>query len=150
MWDLPRPGLEPVSPALAGGFLTTAPPRKPCISAFKRCHWFHLSSCIHQFTPLALLFYSKLFVKATGRTLSFISGKTWHPSTEEKRPPLAWISIRFSNTYLLQGQGSGVGVREPVHALRSGSAESTNDTHSDGDGLCLPWTRHRVTISGSA
>ena len=29
MWDLPRPGLEPVSPALAGGFLTTVPPRKP-------------------------------------------------------------------------------------------------------------------------
>ena len=28
MWDLPRPGLEPVSPALAGRFLTTAPPRK--------------------------------------------------------------------------------------------------------------------------
>ena len=25
-WDLPGPGLEPVSPALAGGFLTTAPP----------------------------------------------------------------------------------------------------------------------------
>ena len=29
MWDLPGPGLEPVSPALAGGFLTTAPPVKP-------------------------------------------------------------------------------------------------------------------------
>ena len=28
-WDLPGPGLEPVSPALAGGFLTTAPPGKP-------------------------------------------------------------------------------------------------------------------------
>ena len=28
MWDLPGPGLEPVSPALAGGFLTTAPPGK--------------------------------------------------------------------------------------------------------------------------
>ena len=26
MWDLPRPGLEPVSPALAGRFSTTAPP----------------------------------------------------------------------------------------------------------------------------
>ena len=25
MWDLPRPGIEPVSPALAGGFLTTGP-----------------------------------------------------------------------------------------------------------------------------
>ena len=29
MWDLTGPGLEPVSPALAGGFLTTAPPGKP-------------------------------------------------------------------------------------------------------------------------
>ena len=29
MWDLPGPGLEPVSPALAGRFLTTAPPGKP-------------------------------------------------------------------------------------------------------------------------
>ena len=29
MWDLPRPGLEPVSPALAGRFSTTAPAGKP-------------------------------------------------------------------------------------------------------------------------
>ena len=29
MWDLPRPGLEPGSPALAGRFSTTAPPGKP-------------------------------------------------------------------------------------------------------------------------
>ena len=28
MWDLPGPGLEPVSPALAGGFLTTEPQGK--------------------------------------------------------------------------------------------------------------------------
>ena len=27
-WDLPGPGLEPVSPALAGGFSTTAPAGK--------------------------------------------------------------------------------------------------------------------------
>ena len=26
MWDLPRPGLEPASPALAGRLSTTAPP----------------------------------------------------------------------------------------------------------------------------
>ena len=31
MWDLPRPGLEPVSPALAGRLSTTAPPGKPQI-----------------------------------------------------------------------------------------------------------------------
>ena len=29
MWDPPRPGLEPVSPALAGRFSTTVPPGKP-------------------------------------------------------------------------------------------------------------------------
>ena len=29
MWDLPRPGIEPVSPALAGRFLTTAPSGNP-------------------------------------------------------------------------------------------------------------------------
>ena len=35
MWDLPRPGLEPVFPALAGRFSTTAPPRKPGRDLFK-------------------------------------------------------------------------------------------------------------------
>ena len=29
MWDLPRPGLKPVSPALAGRFSTTVPPGEP-------------------------------------------------------------------------------------------------------------------------
>ena len=29
MWDLPRPGPEPMYPALAGRFSTTAPPGKP-------------------------------------------------------------------------------------------------------------------------
>ena len=31
MWDLPGLGLEPVSPALTSGFLTTAPPEKSLI-----------------------------------------------------------------------------------------------------------------------
>ena len=34
MWDLPRPGLEPMSPALAGGLSTTAPPGKPLFLVF--------------------------------------------------------------------------------------------------------------------
>ena len=34
MWDPPRPGLEPVSPALAGRFSTTAPPGKPLNESF--------------------------------------------------------------------------------------------------------------------
>ena len=37
MWDRPRPGLEPVSPALAGRFSTTAPPGKPSTRIFKNC-----------------------------------------------------------------------------------------------------------------
>ena len=36
MWDLPRPGLEPVSPALAGRLSTTAPPGKPEPGPFRR------------------------------------------------------------------------------------------------------------------
>ena len=36
MWDPPRPGLEPVSPALAGGLSTTAPPGKPHDVIFER------------------------------------------------------------------------------------------------------------------
>ena len=34
MWDPPRPGLEPVSPASAGRLPTTAPPGKPQDSLF--------------------------------------------------------------------------------------------------------------------
>ena len=34
MWDPPRPGLEPASPALAGRFSTTAPSGKPHIFFF--------------------------------------------------------------------------------------------------------------------
>ena len=36
MWDLPRPGLEPVFPVLAGRFSTTAPPGKP-LNLFLKC-----------------------------------------------------------------------------------------------------------------
>ena len=34
MWDLPRPGLKPVCPALAGRFSTTVPPGKPLYPSF--------------------------------------------------------------------------------------------------------------------
>ena len=48
MWDLPGPGLEPVSPALAGGFLTTVPPGKPPV-------WFYSQFTIKIFFSLFLL-----------------------------------------------------------------------------------------------
>ena len=37
MWDLPGPGLKPMSPAFAGGFLTTAPPGKSLLLLFGAC-----------------------------------------------------------------------------------------------------------------
>ena len=42
MWDLPRPRLEPMSPALAGRFSTTAPPGKPplLVKLKKKSFWF--------------------------------------------------------------------------------------------------------------
>ena len=34
MWDLPEPGIEPMFPALAGGFLSTGPPGKYHLSFY--------------------------------------------------------------------------------------------------------------------
>ena len=52
MWDLPGPRLEPVSPALAGGFLTTVPPGKSlkCINLF--IHQIFIDRCSKHETPL--------------------------------------------------------------------------------------------------
>ena len=37
--DLPDPGIDPMSPALAGGFFTTEPPGKPrCVFLHMRFH----------------------------------------------------------------------------------------------------------------
>ena len=44
MWDLPGPGFEPVSPALAGSFLTTGPPGKCIYTHFMYRLWCQLCS----------------------------------------------------------------------------------------------------------
>ena len=44
MWDLPGPGLEPVSPALAGRFLTTAPRVKSGLGFLKKIPWLSSAS----------------------------------------------------------------------------------------------------------
>ena len=43
MWDRPRLGFEPTSPALAGRFSTTVPPGKP-----QEGHFIVVESTIHQ------------------------------------------------------------------------------------------------------
>ena len=77
-WDLPRLGLEPVSPALAGRFSTTAPPGKPWMSVF-----YHM--CLLQiFSPSLWLIFSffdiifhraevfKILMKSNLSTISFM------------------------------------------------------------------------------
>ena len=64
MWNLPRPGLEPVSPALAGRFPTTAPPGKPL--------------CIHSYLQPRLLLFPTL-------PLGFLSS-TWN----QRHPLWQW------------------------------------------------------------
>ena len=59
MWDLPGPGLEPMSPALAGGFSTTALPGKP---------WIPFIS-----------FYSLIAVAKTSKTMLNNSGESGQP-----------------------------------------------------------------------
>ena len=39
---LPNPGIEPASPALAGGFFTTEPPGKPLLTP-----WYHLTLFVY-------------------------------------------------------------------------------------------------------
>ena len=48
MWDLPGPGIEPVSPAMAGGFSTTAPPGKPAFHFFTDLFFFYLKYILQQ------------------------------------------------------------------------------------------------------
>ena len=50
MWDLPRPGLEPASPALAGTFSTTAPPGKPLGTSFFLFNCFNSEHVLLLFT----------------------------------------------------------------------------------------------------
>ena len=45
MWDPPRPGLEPTSPALTGRLSTTAPPGKPLRVSFITSHCMCVCKC---------------------------------------------------------------------------------------------------------
>ena len=54
MWDLPGPGIEPVFPALAGGFLTTAPPGNSLIYFQSLCFCF-------QFFPGVFFYFFDFF-----------------------------------------------------------------------------------------
>ena len=64
MWDLPGPGLKPMSPALAGRFLTTAPSGKPSHSDFDASGCFTQShQCPHLSTQSSFVLVMQEFFK---------------------------------------------------------------------------------------
>ena len=63
MWALPGPGIKPVSPALAWGFLTTRLPGKPC-EAFR--------ILLSRLLPPSAFLYSPLAFRSLGFDSSFM------------------------------------------------------------------------------
>ena len=75
MWDLPEPGLEPVSPALAGRFSTTAPPGKPVMCSFQIPHKSEIIQRLSFCMWLILLsMMSSRFNHITNDKISFFHG----------------------------------------------------------------------------
>ena len=78
MWDLPGPGLEPVSPALAGRYLTTAPPGKSATVNFVEMHRF-----LFFFFPLLFHSRKKKILVAT-HSFGFCDSQVVHNLKSEK------------------------------------------------------------------
>ena len=72
-WDPPRPGLEPVSPALAGRLSTTAPPGKP-LAFFWLVFTWYIFFCLFTFFWLRWVFIAVrgLFSSCGKRGLLFV------------------------------------------------------------------------------
>ena len=68
MWDLPRPGLKPVSPALAGGFLTTAPPGRS-LSCILKVHSL-TQQLLFQVLVLQKQVWTKIFIQSVSHGIT--------------------------------------------------------------------------------
>ena len=98
MWYLPRPGLEPVSPALAGRFSTTAPPGKPpVLLSYHPCiHWNSTFNFLQEFS----------FALTTWLTVWY-KRPSFQPVLAFKRPSSLslitssfWFTVRDSSFHL--------------------------------------------------
>ena len=96
MWDPPGPGIEPVSPALAGGFLTTGPPGKSLSLPFKES-WeldsvlrFYIDSlCWPSDNPIRVQF-----------SCSVVSGSLWPHGLQHAMPPCPSPTSRVCSTHV--------------------------------------------------
>ena len=91
MWDPPRPGLEPVSPALAGRFSTTAPPGKPLGNFLIRTRWWVFiwkleGNCLQISGAWCAIFFSP-FALQTSAALAFLDSQAVPPLFRESAEP---------------------------------------------------------------
>ena len=91
MWVLPRPGIEPMSPALAGGFITTAPPGK---SQCCLCFFFFFLIFIYLF-----IYFWLCWVFVSVRGLSLVAVSRGHSSSR-------CAGLSLSRPLLLRSTGS--------------------------------------------
>ena len=98
--ELPGPELEPMSPALAGEFLTTVPPGKPHTFHFSYTSLLSVAHIPHSSTFLCLHIFSNalLFARnAVAQTLIFLS------------PNIAWLTP----THALDLKSKVISSRKP-------------------------------------
>ena len=119
MWDLPRPGLEPVSPALAGRLPTTAPPGKPHTwkldSTDSAALQHRLADC-RLADPYSALFVSHISPWLLGR-LNVLrnSAKVW--------------SLGSIDIWLREGKKKGTGIVIPKTLIaKVGRGKETKET----------------------
>ena len=118
MWDLPRPGIKPMSPTLAGGFLTTAPPGKSCCAFLKGKNnpyslpylplnpslSPHLTPFSHSFTALQTFWFSSYSSKFHCSHLSaFVVSSAWNVLHLDVCIHVSFSPLRFlHNCYFLK------------------------------------------------
>ena len=92
LWDLPGPGLEPVSPALAGGFLTIAPPGKSWLGNLndRFCQY---SWVINTYLPFLLLSLVLIPFFHKGGKGGLATYSLWPPSWKERASEHFSLSI---------------------------------------------------------
>ena len=103
MWDLPRPGIEPMSPALAGGFQSTVPPGKLSASflkvTFSSVQFSSLSHVWLFVTPWTAACQASLTITNSQSLLKLMSSSQWcHPAISSLRPLSWWCHPTISSS----------------------------------------------------
>ena len=129
MWDPPRPGLEPMSPALAGRFSTTVPPGKPSCVVFVQSLPAHHCLELFIYCPLSDLYVymnSVAFSEPQVKMIRIMNFTIWYLALRDQgcicfeegflKQPLASLN-KLDERWPKCGPGTGVS-QSPVNSRR--------------------------------